>query len=165
MIEDDTRGHSSGCSRASTARLSCQSLPTAVFRPLPPPSAHLRRRVQQMVQLAHDYLIEYLTNKRAELAEQLFDEGVVHKDVVGAAAVALAVLPLGAGWDCWCAERPSAGWQTGKEVVGAVVCCLVGGAAEADWSVLTDARVRCTRSGSSPASLFGPCAAGGLGAL
>jgi hypothetical protein len=39
-------------------------------------------RVQQMVQLAHDYLIEYLTNKRAELAEQLFDEGVVHKDVV-----------------------------------------------------------------------------------
>ncbi|PRW20221.1 ester cyclase [Chlorella sorokiniana] len=35
-----------------------------------------------MVQLAHDYLIEYLTNKRAELAEQLFDEGVVHKDVV-----------------------------------------------------------------------------------
>lgn len=50
-----------------------------------------------MVQLAHDYLIEYLTNKRAELAEQLFDEGVVHKDVVRAAvaaAVALAVLPL-----------------------------------------------------------------------
>ncbi len=36
-----------------------------------------------MVQLAHDYLIEYLTNKRAELADQLFDEGVVHKDVVG----------------------------------------------------------------------------------
>lgn len=44
-----------------------------------------RRRVQQMVQLAHDYLIEYLTNKRAELADQLFDEGVVHKDVVRAA--------------------------------------------------------------------------------
>lgn len=38
-----------------------------------------------MVQLAHDYLIEYLTNKRAELADQLFDEGVVHKDVVRAA--------------------------------------------------------------------------------
>lgn len=38
-----------------------------------------------MVQLAHDYLIEYLTNKRAELADTLFDEAVVHKDVVGAA--------------------------------------------------------------------------------
>ena len=45
-----------------------------------------------MVQLAHDYLIEYLTNKRAELADQLFDKGVVHKDVVGALGALLITL-------------------------------------------------------------------------
>lgn len=51
-----------------------------------------------MAQLAHNYLIEYLTNKRAELAEELFDEEVVHKDVVGgqvAAVVSIRVLMLG----------------------------------------------------------------------
>ena len=40
------------------------------------------RRVKQMVELAHTYLIEYLTNKRAELADRIFDDEVVHKDVV-----------------------------------------------------------------------------------
>jgi adenine-specific DNA glycosylase len=39
-----------------------------------------------MVELAHSYLIDYLTNKKAELAETLFDDQIVHKDVVGAAA-------------------------------------------------------------------------------
>jgi hypothetical protein len=35
-----------------------------------------------MVELAHTYLVDFLSNKHEELASQLFDEGVVHKDVV-----------------------------------------------------------------------------------
>ena len=41
-----------------------------------------------MVDLAHSYLIDYLTNKKAELAATLFDDQIVHKDVVGAAPAA-----------------------------------------------------------------------------
>ncbi|KAL4451240.1 hypothetical protein ABPG77_009312 [Micractinium sp. CCAP 211/92] len=39
-------------------------------------------RVQQMVDLSHTYFIDFLTNKRAELADQIFTEDVVHIDVV-----------------------------------------------------------------------------------
>lgn len=39
-------------------------------------------RVQQMVDLAHSYFIDFLTNKRAELSEQIFSEEVMHVDVV-----------------------------------------------------------------------------------
>lgn len=35
-----------------------------------------------MVELAHAYLVDFLSHKREELAPQLFDEAVVHKDVV-----------------------------------------------------------------------------------
>lgn len=70
----------------ATAYAACPSVAYFFLHFLPPFSSPYTRRVQQMVQLAHDYLIEYLTNKRAELADQLFDEGVVHKDVVGTAS-------------------------------------------------------------------------------
>ncbi len=39
-----------------------------------------------MVDLSHTYFIDFLTNKRAELADQIFTEDVVHIDVVGAAS-------------------------------------------------------------------------------
>ena len=35
-----------------------------------------------MVDLAHTYFAEFITKGRAELAEQILDEAVVHKDIV-----------------------------------------------------------------------------------
>ncbi len=44
----------------------------------------------QMVDMAHQYYAEFFTKGREELAEQLFDEGVVHKDIVWDAAHPIA---------------------------------------------------------------------------
>lgn len=52
-----------------------------------------------MVELAHAYLIDYLTDKKAELADELFDEAVVHKDVVRAVGAVLAAM-LGLSSHC-----------------------------------------------------------------
>lgn len=39
-----------------------------------------------MVDLAHTYFAEFITKGRVELAGQILDEGVVHKDIVWDAA-------------------------------------------------------------------------------
>lgn len=39
-------------------------------------------RVKQMVELAHTYFMEFLTNKKVELADSLFAEDVLHRDVI-----------------------------------------------------------------------------------
>ena len=35
-----------------------------------------------MVEMAHTYFADFITKGNSELADQLFDENVVHKDIV-----------------------------------------------------------------------------------
>lgn len=51
-----------------------------------------------MVDLSHTYFIDFLTNKRAELADQIFTEDVVHIDVVGAGLAPARPAGRGARW-------------------------------------------------------------------
>lgn len=68
------RAHTHKCALCRQAPPSRKSQHTV--RPLPPP------RRAQMVDMAHSYFTDYISGGNTELAEQLFDDDVVHKDLV-----------------------------------------------------------------------------------